>query len=93
MNPEPQSPISPTTLYLRPNGTMLLVRNADGVDDKSIGLEIFLMPEQLLTLGMDCLSLAAKLKPALSHQAAEAVLRADASFIVRQEAAPCQSLN
>jgi hypothetical protein len=68
------------SLYLRVDGTLLLVRDAQAV-------EIALTPRQLLELGMDALQLAVTHEPMLIAEVAEVL--SGTTVIVPMEAAPC----
>ena len=73
--------LPPVTLYLRTDGSLLLVK-----DDRTI--EMALTPTQLLTLGMDALSVAVRLDGSLLPAAAE-VLETTGTMQV-EESASCQ---
>lgn len=53
-------------LYLRADGTVMLVRG-------DVAVEAALNPAQLLQLGIDCLQVACTMQPALTPSAAEAL--------------------
>lgn len=55
-----------STLYLREDGTLLLVNGSQTV-------EMALTPTMLLQLGMDALSIATRLKPDCLHEALQAL--------------------
>ena len=74
--------LPPVTLYLRTDGSLLLVK-----DDRTI--EMALTPAQLLTLGMDALSVAVRLDGSLLPAATEAL---ETTRIVQVErSASCQA--
>lgn len=65
-SPPSEAHLPPAALYLRDDGSMLLVRGQGYI-------EIKLTPAQLLQMGVDCLAVATQQKPEL-HEAASAVL-------------------
>jgi hypothetical protein len=65
-SPPTDGPVPRAALYLRDDGSMLLVRGQGCI-------EIKLTPAQLLQMGVDCLMVATQQRPEM-HEAATAVL-------------------
>ena len=72
-----------TSLFLRNDGTLLMVRNGQGI-------EIGLSPEQLLQLGIDALQVATALQPACLEAACAAL---ENTRVLPMKADPCATIN